>query len=57
VKGASARAGAATGSTAAGTKGDRGGQRWVGFGVIGEHPINIGRALTRKPKAIIPTVG
>jgi hypothetical protein len=31
-------------------------QRWVGFGVIADNLINIGRALTRQSKAIIPAV-
>jgi hypothetical protein len=31
-------------------------QRWVGLGVIGDNLINIGRALTRQSKAIIPAV-
>jgi len=29
-------------------KGERGMQRWVGLGVIGDNLINIGRVLTRK---------
>jgi IS5 family transposase len=32
-------------------KGDRGMQRWVGLGVIGDNLINIGRVLARKAKA------
>jgi IS5 family transposase len=37
-------------------KGDRGMQRWVGFGVIADNLINIGRALTRQSKAVVPAV-
>jgi IS5 family transposase len=37
-------------------KGERGMQRWVGLGVIGHNLIDIGRALTRQSKAIIPAV-
>jgi len=37
-------------------KGDRGMQRWVGLGVIGDNLINIGRVLARKAKATIPVV-
>ena len=35
-------------------KGDRGMQRWVGLGVIGDNLINIGRVLARKAKATTP---
>jgi len=35
-------------------KGDRGIQRWVGFGVIADNLINIGRVLTRRAKASSP---
>lgn len=37
-------------------KGDRGMQRWVGLGVIGDNLINIGRVLARKAKATTPIV-
>ena len=37
-------------------QGDRGMQRWVGFGVIGDNLINIGRVLTRRAKAVPPAV-
>jgi transposase, IS5 family len=37
-------------------KGDCGMQRWVGFGVIGDNLINIGRALTRQSEAVVPAV-
>jgi IS5 family transposase len=37
-------------------KGDRGMQRWVGLGVIGDNLINIGRVLARKAKATTPVV-
>jgi IS5 family transposase len=37
-------------------KGDRGMQRWVGLGVIGDNLINIGRVLARKVKATTPVV-
>jgi IS5 family transposase len=37
-------------------KGDRGMQRWVGLGVIGDNLINIGRVLTGKAKATTPIV-
>ncbi len=35
-------------------RGDRGMRRWVGFAVIADNLINIGRVLTRKSKPIIP---
>ena len=37
-------------------KGDRGMQRWVGLGVIGDNLINIGRILSRQAKAPTPLV-
>jgi IS5 family transposase len=37
-------------------KGDRGMQRWVGLGVIGDNLINIGRVLARQAKATTPVI-
>ena len=37
-------------------KGDRGMQRWVGLGVIGDNLINIGRVLTRREEATTAVV-
>jgi len=37
-------------------KGERGMKRWVGFGVIADNLINIGRVLTRKPKVTVPAL-
>jgi hypothetical protein len=36
-------------------KGDRGMQRWIGLGIIGDNLINIGRVLTRRVKTTPPT--
>jgi IS5 family transposase len=37
-------------------KGERGMQRWVGFGVIADNLRNIGRVLTDRQKAVAPAV-
>jgi transposase, IS5 family len=34
-------------------KGDRGMQRWIGLGIIGDNLINIGRVLTRRAKRLL----
>jgi IS5 family transposase len=36
-------------------KGDRGMQRWIGLGIIGDNLINIGRVLTGRAKTTPPT--
>ena len=36
-------------------KGDRGMQRWLGLGIIGDNLINIGRVLTRSAQTTPPT--
>ena len=37
-------------------KGLRGMQRWVGFGVIADNLLNIGRVLTRRENATAPVI-